>query len=69
MSMSLVCRQSLVENKKAVTLEGESHPVRSTAERKLKQIDFQFDAKVLRGLEQNPDTKSPLGSDVEDGWL
>src|SRR6266478_9973335 len=53
-----VWRQSLVENKKTVTLEAESFPVRSTAKRKLKQIDFQFDGKDFRGLEQNPDTKS-----------
>ena len=53
-----VWRQSLVEKKKTVTLEGESFAVRSTAKRKLKQIDFQFDGKDLRGLEQNPDTKS-----------
>ena len=53
-----VWRQSLVENKKTVTLEGDSFPVRSTAKRKLKQVDFQFDGKDLRGLEQNPDTKS-----------
>ena len=53
-----VWRQSLVENKKTVSLEGETLPVRSTAKRKLKQIDFQFDGKDLRGLEQNPDTKS-----------
>ena len=53
-----VWRQSLVENKKTVTLEGESFAVRSTAKRKLKQIDFQFDGRDLRGLEQNPDTKS-----------
>ncbi len=53
-----VWRQSLVEGKKTVSLEGETFPVRSTAKRKLKQIDFQFDGKDLRGLEQNPDTKS-----------
>jgi hypothetical protein len=53
-----VWRQSLVENMKTVTLEGETFPVRSTAKRKLRQIDFQFDGKDLRGLEQNPDTKS-----------
>jgi hypothetical protein len=53
-----VWRQSLVENKNAVTLEHASFPVRLTAKRKLKQIDFQFDGKGLRGLEQNPDTKS-----------
>jgi hypothetical protein len=53
-----VWRQSLVENRKTVTLGGKSFPVRSTAKRKLKQIDFQFDGKDLRGLDQNPDTKS-----------
>jgi len=35
-----VWRQSLVENKKTVTLERENFPVQSTAKRKLKQIDF-----------------------------
>jgi hypothetical protein len=47
-----------VENKKTVTLEDQSFPVRSAATRKLKQIDFQFDGRELPGLEQNPDTKS-----------
>lgn len=53
-----VWQQSLIENKKVVTLEDASFPVRSTAKRNLKQIDFQFAGKELRGLEQNPDTKS-----------
>ncbi len=53
-----VWRESLVENKKTVSLEGKSFSVRSTAKRKLKQIDFQFEGSELRGLEQNPDTKS-----------
>jgi hypothetical protein len=62
-----VWRQSLVENKKTVTLEEESFLVRSTAKRKLKQIDFQFDGKDLRGLEQNPDTKSRWAAMARDG--
>ena len=62
-----VWRQSLVEKKKSVTLEGESFAVRSTAKRKLKQIDFQFDGKDLRGLEQNPDTKSRWAAMARDG--
>lgn len=62
-----VWRQSLVENKKTVTLEGDIFPVRSTAKRKLKQIDFQFDRKDLRGLEQNPDTKSRWAAMARDG--
>jgi hypothetical protein len=41
-----------------VSLGEKTYPVRSTAKRRLKQIDFQFDGKDLRGLEQNPDTKS-----------
>ena len=47
--------------------EGESFPVRSTAKRKLKQIDFQFDGKDLRGLEQNPDTKSRWAAMARNG--
>src|SRR6266571_8175300 len=62
-----VWRQSLVENKKTVTLEEESFPVRSTAKLNLKQIDFQFDGKDLRGLEQNPDTKSRWAAMARDG--
>jgi hypothetical protein len=62
-----VWRQTLVENKRTVTLKGESFPVRSTAKRKLKQIDFQFDGKDLRGLEQNPDTKSRWAAMARNG--
>jgi len=62
-----VWRQSLVENKKTVALEGESFPVRSTAKRKLKQVDFQFEGKDLRGLEQNLDTKSRWAAMARDG--
>jgi hypothetical protein len=53
-----VWQQSLVEDKKTVTLDDESFPVRFTAKRRLKQIDFRFDGRDLRGLEQNPDTQS-----------
>jgi len=53
-----VWRHSLIENKRSVVLESDSFPVRTTAKRKLKQVDFRFDGRDLRGLEQNPDTKS-----------
>src|SRR6266480_7665839 len=62
-----VWRQSLVENKKTVTLAEESFLVRSTAKRKLKQIDFQFDGRDLRGLEQNPETKSRWAAMARNG--
>jgi hypothetical protein len=31
--------------------------VRTTAKRKLRQIDFVFEGRDIRGLEQNPDKK------------
>ena len=53
-----VWRQSLVENAKAVKVGGESYPVRRTPKRGLRQVDFVFDGNEIRGLEQNPETKS-----------
>jgi len=53
-----VWRQALVENTKAAKLGGESYPVRRTPKRGLRQVDFVFDGNEIRGLEQNPDTKS-----------
>ena len=53
-----VWRQALVESAKAVKVGGESFPVRRTPKRGLRQVDFVFDGNEIRGLEQNPDTKS-----------
>lgn len=53
-----VWQQLLVDKKKTVELDGETYPVRQTSKRKLKQIDFRFEDRDLRGLEQNPNTKS-----------
>ena len=53
-----VWQQSLIDKRKAVDLDGESYPVRQTSKNKLKQIDFRFEDRDLRGLEQNPNTKS-----------
>jgi len=39
-------------------LEDKDFPIRVTAKRRLRQVDFQFDRRDLRGLEQNPETKS-----------
>jgi hypothetical protein len=38
--------------------QGKSYPVRQTSKSKLKQIDFNFEDRELRGLEQNPNAKS-----------
>jgi len=53
-----VWRQALVENAKTVELGSERYPVRSTPKRDLRQVDFVFDGNEIRGLEQNPQTKS-----------
>jgi hypothetical protein len=53
-----VWRQAMIERAKAVTIDGNVYPVKSTNRRGLKQIDFNFAGRNLRGLEQNPDTKS-----------
>jgi hypothetical protein len=53
-----VWRQALVENAKVVELGKERYPVRRTPKRCLRQVDFVFDGNEIRGLEQNPETKS-----------
>jgi len=53
-----VWRQALVENAKVVVLGTERYPVRSTPKRRLRQVDFVSNGNEIRGLEQNPGTKS-----------
>jgi hypothetical protein len=53
-----VWRQALVDNARAVKLGTESFPVRKTPKRGLRQVDFVFEGDEIRGLEQNPQTKS-----------
>jgi hypothetical protein len=53
-----VWRQALVGNAKVVELSTERYCVRRTPKRGLRQVDFVFDGNEIRGLEQNPRTKS-----------
>ena len=53
-----VWRQALVENAKVVVLGAERYAVRRTPKRGLRQVDFVIDGNEIRGLEQNPETKS-----------
>jgi len=62
-----VWRQSLVNKSLTVEIDGEKYPVRTTAKRKLKQIDLVFDGREIRGLEQNPDTKSRWAKMAREG--
>ena len=53
-----VWRQVLVENASIVELGGKRYSVRITPRKGLRQVDFIFDGNEIRGLQQNPDTKS-----------
>jgi hypothetical protein len=53
-----VWRQVLVENADVVVLGTKRYPVHLTPKRHLREVDFEFDGNNIRGLEQNPDTKS-----------
>lgn len=41
-----------------VVLDRKHYPVRETAKRRLREVDFIFEGNAIRGLEQNPQTKS-----------
>ncbi len=53
-----VWRQALEENANIVELGGRRYPVQRTKRRRLRQVDFELDGQPLRGIEQNPETKS-----------
>jgi hypothetical protein len=53
-----VWRQAMAEGASCVEIEGHTYPAKCTPRRGLKQVDFRFGGRDLRGLEQNPDTKS-----------
>jgi hypothetical protein len=62
-----VWRQVMVENAKAVTLDEKNYPVRRTSRSKLREVDFKFEDRALRGVEQNPDTSSRWAKLARDG--
>jgi hypothetical protein len=53
-----VWRQVLVENADVVELGTGRYRARRTPKQGLRQVDFVFDGNEIRGLEQNPKTKS-----------
>jgi hypothetical protein len=53
-----VWRQALDEHSNLVEIDGERFPVRRTQRHRLRQVDFKFGTQTLRGVEQNPDTRS-----------
>jgi hypothetical protein len=57
-AMVEVWRQALAEGAGDVELEGQKFPVHVTPRKRLREVDFVFEGKPLRGLEQNPKTES-----------
>jgi hypothetical protein len=57
-TLVLVWRQVMVEDTKVVVLGDEKFPVRRTSRSRLREVDFQYEGRELRGLEQNPETGS-----------
>jgi hypothetical protein len=53
-----VWRQALVERAEVIELGGQRFRVRATPRKGLRQVDFTFEGRSLRGLEQNPATSS-----------
>jgi hypothetical protein len=53
-----VWQQVLDEKVRTVNVNGGSYPVRRTSRSKLREVDFKFGDTALRGVEQNPTTKS-----------
>jgi hypothetical protein len=53
-----VWRQALVHKLKTVIVNEQRFPVRETSRSKLREVDFEFEDRKLRGLEQNPKTNS-----------
>jgi hypothetical protein len=62
-----VWRQALVDGAKYVEVNGVKYPVRTTSKRKLRQVDFRFEDRELRGLEQNPETMSRWAKMAREG--
>ena len=53
-----VWQQAMVDDNKTVKVGDRTSPVRRTSRSRLREIDFSFEDRTLRGLEQNPETSS-----------
>ena len=57
-ALSSVWRQTLVDGADRIELADKNYRPRRTSRNNLIQIDFSFEGRELRGIEQNPKTKS-----------
>lgn len=53
-----VWQQAMVDDAKTVKVGDRISPVRRTSRSRLREVDFSFEDRTLRGLEQNPETSS-----------
>jgi hypothetical protein len=53
-----VWRQVFADGARAVVLGRQRYLILRTSKRRLRQVAFKFDGQEIRGLEQNPETKS-----------
>jgi hypothetical protein len=53
-----VWQQVMVDNATTVNVCGNNFRVKKTSRSKLREVEFECDGEKLRGLEQNPDTRS-----------
>jgi hypothetical protein len=64
-----VWRQALVENLTNVTLGDRTYRVKKTSKTGLRQVDFFCEGEEIRGLEQNPASKSRWAAMAREGKL
>jgi hypothetical protein len=64
-----VWRQILVERVGAAEINGVKYPAVRTSTNRLWQVDFNFEGRPLRGIEQNPKTKSRWAQLARSGKL
>lgn len=57
----------LVENADVVELQKKTLPCSANPQTRLRQVDFLFDGNEIRGLEQNPKTKSRWAEMAQSG--
>jgi hypothetical protein len=62
-----VWRQVLLDNASEIVLGSERYFVRRTPKRGVRQVDFMFEGNEIRGLEQNPETKTRWGRMARSG--
>ena len=58
-----VWRQAMMEGASSVEIEGHPYPITSTQRRSLKQVDFRFEGKSLRGFGAESGYAITLGRD------